>query len=115
VQQPIVPGAVQVIRGQFGPGERISAWAAMPPGAPRPSLPLPQAEADEEGTVRIDLRSAPAGFAAIVVQGELLRNQVVLVPQAPVASIATPGLVARGKQIGSRALAQTRQRGKSRR
>jgi hypothetical protein len=115
LQQPIVPGAIQLIKGQFGPGEWVSAWAAMPAGAPCPSLPLPPAEADEEGIVRIDLRPAPQDFAAIVVQGKLLRNQVVLVPSSPAALVVPPGLVARGKRLGTRALEQTRQRSKSRR
>jgi hypothetical protein len=117
LQQPIVPGAIQVILGQFGPGEWISAWAAMPADAPRPSLPLMVSPADEQGTVRVDLRHAPQEYAAIVVQGESLRNQVVLVPQALGShpEVVVPGLLARGKQVGTRALEQTRRRGNQRR
>jgi hypothetical protein len=110
LNQAIVPGAVQVIRGQFGPGERVSTWAAMPGDAPCPSVALPASEADAEGTVRVDLRPAPHGFAGVVVQGELLRNQVVLVPQPAAPQVAAPGILLRGKQLGGRALAQARRR-----
>lgn len=115
LNQAIVPGAVQVIRGQFGPGEWVSTWAAMPDGAPRPSVALPPSEADAEGTVRVDLRPAPEGFDGVVVQGELLRNQVVLVPQGSLSPAADPGMVTRGKELGRRALEQARRRRKPQR
>ncbi len=94
---PVASGALQVIREQFGPVEAISVWAAMPPGAPHASVPLPPAEAEADGTVRIDLRAAPERFAAIVVQGELLGNQVVLLP-----AVAPPARAVGGVRVGGR-------------
>lgn len=88
-QQALRPGQFQVIRGHFGGGEPITAWAALPAGAPRASAPLPVTAADTTGTVVIDLRYAPRDFTAIVVQGATWRNQVVLYPPGP------PGATAR--------------------
>lgn len=93
-RQPILPGQLQRIRGQFGPGESVSVWADLPPGAPERSLPLPSAVADAEGTVRIDLRHAPRDYQAIVLRGDWLGVTGMLLPGAA-AVRATVGAVAR--------------------
>lgn len=93
-RQPILPGALQRVRGQFAPGESVSVWADLPPGAPSPSLPLPLAIADDDGTVRIDLRRAPRDFRAIVLRGDRLGATGMLLPGAT-AVRATVGEVAR--------------------
>lgn len=109
LRQTLEPGGIQTIRDQFAPHESVTVWAAMPEGAPRAAITLPWANADQEGVVRVDCRSAPRGFAAIVVQGELLRNLVVLVPdQAPPVALPQRPL-ARGGQLGLRALTRLRQ------
>lgn len=94
-RQPILPGAVQRVRGQFGPGEPVSAWADLPPGGPAPTHPLPPAVADADGTVRIDLRPAPRDFRAIVLRGDRLGATGLLLPapaalRATAASVLTP-------------------------
>lgn len=110
-QQPLGPGLLQTVAGQFVPGEAISVWAALPPGAGRASMPLPPTEADSTGTVRLDTRLAPPDLAAIVLQGGSGGNQVVLVPGG---AEPPPAPVTRGsgRAGGQRALARLRQRGK---
>ena len=82
----------QTIAGQFAPGEPVSLWAALPPGAARASVPLPPTEADAAGTTYLDARLAPRGATALVAQGEIAGNQVMLVagaeetPAAPTAA-----------------------------
>ena len=108
LQLPLTPGGIQTIRGQFGPGEAVTVWAAMPDGAPRATLALPPTEADGAGVVRVDCRQAPRGFAGIVVQGKSLRNLVVLVPRG--ATAALPRLLSGGGALGRRAFARLRGR-----
>jgi hypothetical protein len=98
-RQPILPGMVQRVRGQFGPGESVSVWADLPPGASARSLPLPPVVADEDGSVRIDLRHAPRGYRAIVLRGDRLGVTGMLLPGAT-AVRATVGAVAR--RVGRR-------------
>jgi hypothetical protein len=93
-RQPILPGALQRVRGQFVPGESVSVWADLPPGATERSLPLPSVVADEDGAVRIDLRRAPRDFRAIVLRGDRLGATGMLLPGAT-AVRATVGEVAR--------------------
>jgi hypothetical protein len=73
---------LQAIVGQFAPCEPVSLWAALPPDAPRASVPLPPLEADAAGTVYLDTRLAPRGLTALVAQGEIAGNQVVLIAGA---------------------------------
>ncbi len=109
LRQSLESGGIQTIRGQFAPLERVTVWAAMPEGAPRSAITLPWVEADQEGVVRVDCRSAPRGFTAIVVQGERLRNLVVLVTNhaGPISLPQRP--LARGRRVGRQALARLRQ------
>jgi hypothetical protein len=93
-RQPILPGALQRVPGQFSPGESVSVWADLPPGATGRSLPLPSVIADEDGSVRIDLRRAPRDFRAIVLRGDRLGATGMLLPGATAAR-ATVGAVAR--------------------
>lgn len=109
-QQALEPGGIQTIRGQFAPLERATVWAAMPEGAARAAITLPWVEADQEGVLRVDCRAAPRGFAAIVVQGELLRNLVVLVPAQVLSRTLPPRYLAHGSQLGLRALTRLRRR-----
>lgn len=98
-RQAIAAGLIQRVRGQFAPGEPVSVWADPPPGGPAPSLPLPPAVADEEGTVRIDLRPAPREYRAIVLRGDRFGATGMLLPGGA-AIRATAGAVAR--RVGRR-------------
>lgn len=81
---------LQAIAGQFAPGEPVSLWAAFPPDAAHANVPLPSIEADATGTVYLDTRLAPQGLTALVAQGEIAGNQVVLLadPAEPLAAPA---------------------------
>lgn len=81
---------LQMIAGQFAPCEPVSLWAALPPDAARASVPLPPLEADAAGTVYLDARLIPHGATALVAQGEIAGNQVVLVAGAAEVSVAAP-------------------------
>ncbi len=98
-RQAILPGLLQRVRGQFGPGETVSVWADLPPGGAAQSHALPTVQADEAGNVRIDLRHAPRDFRAIVLRGEQLGVTGMLLPGA-VAWRATVGAAAR--RVGGR-------------
>jgi glycosyltransferase involved in cell wall biosynthesis len=98
-RQPILPGPLQRVRGQFSPGESVSVWVDLPPGATEPSLPLPSVVADEDGTVRIDLRRAPRDFQAIVLRGDRLGATGMLLPGATTVR-ATVGTMARRVRRG---------------
>jgi len=94
---------LQAIIGQFAPCEPVSLWAALPPEAVRASVPLPPTEADATGTVYLDTRLAPQGLTALVAQGEIAGNQVVLIPataELPVAPAQAQGSLAR--RVGGR-------------
>jgi len=109
LRQTLEPGGIQTIRGQFAPLERATVWPAMPEGASRAAVTLPWVEADREGVVRVDCRSAPRGFTAIVVQGEALRNLVLLVTNQADAVTLPQRPLARGGRMGRQALARLRQ------
>jgi GT2 family glycosyltransferase len=98
-RQPILPGMVQRVRGQFSPGESVSVWADLPAGAAGRSLPLPPVIADVDGVLRVDLRHAPREFRAIVLRGDWLGVTGLLLPGAT-AVRATVGSVAR--RVGRR-------------
>ena len=79
-RQAILSGMVQRVRGQFMPGESVSVWADLPPGAAARSQPLPSVVADEDGGVRIDLRLSPREYRAIVLRGDRLGVTGMLLP-----------------------------------
>jgi glycosyltransferase involved in cell wall biosynthesis len=80
----------QAIAGQFAPCEPVSLWAALPPDAARASVSLPSLEADATGTIYIDTRLAPQGLTALVAQGGIVGNQVVLLATTAESPAAPP-------------------------